>query len=666
MLQVKSPKKLLVKTIIAQSIMSMVGFPLFSNLALAQTTTCTSSSVSCVDLYQGTISAIQAYGYQPTSTISNGPLAISSSTTAPYGLNGGVLSGSAMNITVPSDQGTPVNTVLTSTYIYNCPGNTSNYSGTVEVSTTISNSTTITSDSTVTNSNSTFNNGSATVGISVSEGNTATDGASGTESGSYTYSWGETYETTTSTSSGTSVDDGTASTLSYTANFDVAPGYGQYAQITADVTSYTSDDWSSNITLTSPSTNPIVSQLYYQGYINTSNTPTYVSEINGNGTPANIWYAPGQWYAGTTLASPNGAYNTYVGYTAYLQVQDWSGSGLNGQGVIWSEGGWYGTSGQPMVLELQSSCTGDCAGALWAVNDTFTTVEWDSNTSPSFIAMQDDGNFVGYTGTPSSASAVWSTGTGYGASASPLPSYMTYITNPTTLLGSSAQAFTATGTYSATTYDSSAAMGLTTATALTQDELDSYCGGSSTSTSTGTASIYLPDNQRYLDGSGQLAKNPNIKHAALSNGQKGKFLLASDRSDQQRRDDQYGQDPRNRNQNPRNGGQDDVNAPQSRQGAPVGRGDKSNSKKSIKPLGKLVKLNGDFELKKDQYYVADLPGLKVTRVLIRSQNHTNYNGFEGLEAPKGSGWGRDGSKKIKLKLGNHKKFSVKPRNKMGS
>jgi hypothetical protein len=661
MLRIKSTKKVFIKTIIAQSIMSMVGLPLFSNLAMAQTTTCTSSSVSCVDLYQGTISAIQAYGYQPATTISNAPLAISSSTTAPYGLNGGVLSGSAMNITVPSDQGTPVNTVLTSTYLYNCPGNTTNFTGTIEISSTISNSTTITSDSTVTNSNSTFNNGSATVGISVSEGNTATDGASGTESGSYTYSWGQTYETQTSTSSGTSVDDGTASTVSYTANYDLAPGYGQYGQITADVTSYTSDDWSSNITLTSPSTNPIVSQLYYQGYINVFNTPTYVSSINGSGVAANIWYAPGAWNAGTTLASPSGAYNTYVGYTGYLQVQDWDGTGLNGQGVIWNEGGWYGTSGQPMILELQSSCTGDCAGALWAVNDTYTTVEWDSNTSPSFIAMQDDGNFVGYTGTPSSATAIWSSGTNYGTSASPLPSYSTFITNPTTLLGSSAQAFVATGTYSATTYDSVAQMGLTTPAALTQDEIDTYCGGSSSSTSQGTSSINSPNKHRYLDGSDFAVKNPNIIHAALSDGQKGKFLLASDRSDQRRDLDQYGQDPRNRNQNLRNDGQGDSTMPRNGQSGSADRNDKLNSKKPIKPLGKLVKLNGDFELKKDQYYVADLPGLKVNKVVIRSQNHTNYNGFVGLETPKGSGWGRDGAQQIKLKLGNHRKFSVKPR-----
>jgi hypothetical protein len=275
--------------------------------------------------------------------------------------------------------------------------------------------------------------------------------------------------------------------------------------------------------------------------------------------------------------------------------------------------------------------------------------------------MQDDGNFVGYTGTTSSATTVWSSGTGYGASASPLPSYETYITNPATLLGSSAQAFTAQGTYSATTYDSDAAMGLTTLTALTQDNLDTYCGGSSSSTNQGTVPDTSFNNQRYLDGSDFAVKNPNIIHAALSDGQKGKFLLASDRLDQRRDLDQYGQDPRNRNQNLRNDGQGDSTTPRNGQSGSADRNDKLNSKKPIKPLGRLVKLNGDFELRKDQYYVADLPGLKVNKVVIRSQNHTNYNGFDGLETPKGAGWGQDGAKRIKLKLSNHRKFSVKPR-----
>lgn len=198
-------QKRLSNALLWQLIISVWGFPLSATIANAQTTTCSgASSNSCVDLYQGTLAAMQAVGYQPSGASSaSGATTSGVPIPAPWTITsfqGGVISSSPMVFTVPADTGVPGNTTLASTFVYACPGGKSN-NGTVSISASVSDTTEITSGQTVTNTSSTFNNDSMTVSIGYTPPK-ETGGPTGNVSN--TYAWGTTTTESTATSSSTS------------------------------------------------------------------------------------------------------------------------------------------------------------------------------------------------------------------------------------------------------------------------------------------------------------------------------------------------------------------------------------------------------------------------------------------------------------------------------
>ena len=648
------------KTMIAQAVISLIGFPFASNITYAQqSTTPQSTTPNCsgyatgtsTDLYCATLGAIQAYGYQPASSTTgqsiNGYWTLGS-------FQGGNMVSSPMVITAPAGQGTPVATILASTFIYNCPGNTKAATGSVTVSQTVSNSTDISSTTSVTNSSSSYNGGSATIAIGYTSP-VETGGGNGSASASY--DWGSTSETDTTTGGGTDNASGTSSTYTYESNYSVLPGYGQYVSIVDNVTQYAGANWTSTMSLTGNLTGTIFGQVFKSTQAPQSTT----TSINGSGVPANIWYPTTTWTstAGDVLASPAGTYAFIPNWTADLVGFNWAG--VNSANSTYYQGGWYGTTNQGMNLLLDGgACTGGCAGNFWATNTAGNTVAWDSNTSPAYLAMQDDGNLVGYN---SSNTVIWASNTANGITTPP-QSY--YPATPSQLLANST-AFTATGTYSATTYEAQAAMGPGTATLLTSDQITQYCANpDSSGQAPVTSQINLEDesiamlekSSVYTDGVDLFSAGSVLMNALYDPSAQGKFILVSDPVNPK--------DARilERKDSVRDGQSDPLNRGTDSRSNQNNRG---NNKTLITPnsnkkgLGKVVHINGPIELRKDQYYAANLPGLKVTKVVITSDNLTNYVGFSSEKPPKGLEIDHGKVKKIHLRVGKRKHFFVQPK-----
>jgi len=299
----------------------------------------------------------------------------------------------------------------------------------------------------------------------------------------------------------------------------------------------------------------------------------------------------------------------------------------------------------------------ECSGSFWAANTAGNTVVWDSNTSPAYLAMQDDGNLVGYN---SSNQAVWTSNTDYGITTSP-QSY--YSATPSQLLANST-AFTATGTYSATTYEAQASMGPGTAALLTSDQITQYCANPDISGQVPVTSqnnlvdesVAIQEKSSiYNDGVDLFAASSGLMKTLHDESAQGKFILVGDPVNPK--------DARilERKDSIRDGQSDPLNRGTDSRSNQNNRGSNKtlitpNSNK--KGLGKVVHINGPIELRKDQYYAANLPGLKVTKVVITSDNLTNYVGFSSEKPPKGVEMDHGKVKKIHLRVGERKHFFV--------
>ena len=412
--------------------------------AFAQSsTTCTPGSPNCIDLYNSTIKAIQAYGYQPpgAGTVTNQS---SPSYWAINSFTGGTLTSTPVSYQVPAGQGTPVSNTFYNKYFTNCL-DSNPMPVTVEVPISVTNTSTITSSSSTTNTNESSLGGETSVTISYSPpGETGGTGVSGTQS--FTYGTTNTTSTTDDMTNETStgVQTGTDVTI------QISVPYGNSVLVYGNdqMTQYSSIPWTSSVALTGN----IYNTIYGERFQNTIPPDSVNPSINGSGIAANIWYPVKVWYSANSdiLSSPNGTYAFFPNWTADLVGVYFTG--INDAAIDYYQGEWYGTYGQGMNLRLDAGpCTGGCAGTFWATNPAGDIVTWDSNTSPAYIAMQDDGNFVGYN---SSDKAIWSSNTTKGLVKPPTQTF-TGLT-PALLLGPSQLDFPASGTYTATTYGSQA------------------------------------------------------------------------------------------------------------------------------------------------------------------------------------------------------------------
>lgn len=623
-----------------QLIVSIMGLPLSGAIANAQTTTCSgASSSSCVDLYQGTLAAMQAFGYQPSGLSSaSGATTSGNPIVAPWAITsfqGGVISASPMVFNVPTDTGMPSNQNLTSTFVYVCPGSNAT-SGTVSVQATISDTTEISSTQSVTNSSSSFNNGSTTVTVGYAPPNT-TGGASVSASG--TYAWGTTTSEGTTTGSGTSNTAGTASTYTYEIGYNLNPGYGQTITVNDSVTQYSNVNWTSQISVTGTLSNT----LFGQRFVNTVKPFATTSNLNGSGKAANIWYPPTTW-VGTNndvLASPSGTYAFFPDSNAYLYGLQWSAA--NNATVMFKQGSDSSQSGFALYLGTNSPDNnkyGNFWGGTGVGSPSTQAVQWHPTVSPAYLALVDDGDLIAYN---SAGESVWSSGTNKGVVSPPQVAYQATLQQ---LLPPPSSPFVASGSYASTTYGTTGTIGSTTPTALTSDQLNQYCP-----TSTSASQVNPAETMSYDDGEEflQAEYNPNRRS--------GLFMKAQLRDDDQERRrleglrrNESGErrlDPEGRGFQPHNSVD----------------GDQAGALEKRRELGKVVKIRGPLELKPSQYYAADLPGFKVTKVTVRSDSLTNYVGF----APGSSNVAKEDlakSKSIRFKIGKIKKTSVKPKQMM--
>ena len=80
-----------------------------------------------------------------------------------------------------------------------------------------------------------------------------------------------------------------------------------------------------------------------------------------------------------------------------------------------------------------------------------------------------------------------------------------------------------------------------------------------------------------------------------------------------------------------------------------------------KKLGKLKHIKGPIALRPDQFYAAKLPGFKVVKVVVKSDNLTNYSGFAPGNSQLTNNTFSGEKREVKLNVGNHMKTSVQPR-----
>ena len=636
-----------VRFLLSNIALAIAALPIASNIAVAQQT-CDTNSCN-VDLYQSTLDAIQAYGYQPIAN-SVGPISIFKA----QSISGGVITSSPMTITTPSGQGMPTEQVLASHTVYACPGG-GGQTGVYSMTAQASNTTTITSNQSVTNTSSEFNNNSASVTIGYTPPS-ATGGVSG--SANYSYEWGHSNENSSTTGSGTSDTTSTGVTFSDTVNYNVPEGYKQSFQMTNSVVSYSGADWVSNIYLGGPITNVIYKQVF-----RSSQAPTYTTTTS-SGSAANVWTPPmiwrsnadpynDGWLATDGMASPNGAYFYFPNGNAYFTGLYWTGT--NQANWHFSEGGWNGTgnTNAGMILRLDTGpCAGDCAGTFWATDTTGKIVTWDSNTSPATLSLDDNGYLNAY---DSNGKQLWSSGT---QPASNMAPYTLYKPLPSTLLGnSSGQAFTASGTYSSTTYNTVATVVQSAFIPLTTDDINKYCSTPVTS------NHVAPQRDANEDGYYMKASyNPNA--------QAGAFVLAQNHGNddearrhiEKLREAQHRSDPMPKLR--QNIQQNQTNGPLDRQRQRDVKADDllhvpRNAEKRT-GVKKLEKIKGPLVLRRDQFYATNLPGFKVIKVTVNSSNLNNYVAFgPGPSTPIED---VQSKRTIKLKLGKPiRNYSVKPR-----
>lgn len=593
------------KFLLTQLMISLIGAPLTSTISQAQTS-CSGSSANCYDLYQGTLNAMQVAAqngaqlseFASMTNTANGALFY------PTAFTGGALVSGTMTYDLSNTPPNSSNTALTSWTAIACPSS-GGAVGSYELEYTVSNELELTSDTSVENSSSTAMNGSAEVGIEYKSPST-TGGAD--PSASFSFEYGVEYESTSSTGFGTSNSSGTESTLSQVVEYDIPEGYAQTFTLTSTVSTYSSIPWSAPVALTGT----LGSVTYSQQWKNVSNLPAATQQVNYKGTMvnANVWLPPVVWQSNATggtqlLASPSGAYAFFPTPNAAL-LGDYLKSPGSMEQTYW-EGEWYGTSGQGMALRLDSSCTGGCAGSFWATNSAGTTVAWDSNSSPQYLAMQDDGNLVGYS---SSWDVVWTSNTSKGVNPAPQVN-ATPVPSVSTVLPPNGQAFVATGTYASTTYTSNAWVQYGPQVALTQEQLN-QCNATTASNKVIIQPNTLAANlEKYAD---YIVSNESLQSS-------GVLLAQNNRNNEDPRFRYEERRPEIRQDVERRSDSDSILRQQNQ--ATQNRLPNDAGKPGNRRTSKLEKLKSPLVLSPDQYFVASIPGFKVVKLSNRSNNLTN-------------------------------------------
>ena len=637
--------------LLVQLAVSLAGMPLTSPVSMAASTptnsnpkasNCTGTN-PCYDIYQGTLAAMQAAApnAQPAGLEANWVGLF-----YPTAFTGGLMVSGPMNYNLANTPNNQSNTSLVSWTAIACP-TSGGATGSYDLQYTVSNELELTSDTSVENSSSTSLGGTAEIGIAY-KSPSVTGGVD--PSASLSFDYGVEYGSSMSTGYGTANTSGTQSTLSQTFEYDVPEGYSQTFTLVAQTSTYAGIPWSAPIYLGGT----LGTVTYTQMAKSTGPQPTATQQVNYNGTTvnANIWIPPQIWSASSgtdwgMLASPSGTY-MYTP-TSYAALGGYYLESIGNAPTIYWEGEWNGTSGQGMQLHLDSSCdtSSGCAGSFWGTNYAGNTVAWDSNTSPQYLAMQDDGNLVGYS---SNWAVIWSSKAGKGVLNPPQANAPTTPT-PSQVLPPNAFAFTSSGTYNSTTYTNAGQVTYGNQIPLTQDQIN-QCNSSS---STSTSSLNAPK-------STTLASTPEAEAGyVLIKTSTGAAPIILAQNDDRRRDDRRINDGQRREvirQDVEQQQQWRMN-PNAIGEMPADHAADVRKAKDDKKVTKLKKLKSPMVLRKDQYYATSLPGFKVIKLTVRSDNLNNKQ----LTVPGPAEVDPSPLKtqEVKWNLGLNKKFSVKGR-----
>lgn len=649
--------------LLVQLAVSVVSLPVATPIAMGQSSSSTPSSWAtlptnsnanasnctgsnpCYDIYQGTLAAMQAAAPQAQSAAA-GLEGNWVGLFYPTAFTGGLMSSGPMTYNLANTPPNTAQTTLTSWTAIACPSS-GGAVGTYTLEYTVSNELELTSDTSVENSSSTSLGGTAEIGIAY-KSPSVTGGID--PSASFSFDYGVEYDESSSTGYGTSNTSGTESTLSQEIEYNVPEGYAQTFYLVAQTSTYAGVPWSAPINLSGT----LGTVTYTQMAKSTVNMPTSTQQVNYNGTQvnANVWIPPQVWSASSTtdwgmLASPSGTY-MYTP-TNYATLGGYFLEGIGNVPTIYWEGAWNDTSMQGMQLRLDSSCTGDCAGSFWGTNYAGTTTAWDSNKSPQYLAMQDDGNLVGYSST---WEVVWSSNSGKGvipppqsnANPTPTPAQVLPNSNPAGF------AFTSSGTYNSTAYTSNATATYGNRVPLTQDQIN-QCNGVTT-----TSSLNSPK-------STTLASTPEAEAGyVLIKTSTGAAPMILAQNDERRRDNHQINDGQRRNdvrQQVEQVQQTQQGVTPNAVGSPLVKPAADRKAKDDKKLTKLKKLKSPMVLSKDQYFATSLAGFKVKRLTVRSDNLNNK--FLTVEGPSTVEENPMKTREIKWNPGLHKKFSVKGR-----
>ncbi len=601
---------------------------------------CTGSN-PCYDIYQGTLAAMQAAApqAQPSGLPGNWV-----GLYYPTAFTGGLMVSGPMNYNLSNTPPNSAQTTLTSWTAVACP-TSGGAVGSYDLSYTVSNELELTADTSIENSSSTSMSGTAEVAIAYKSPST-TGGID--PSASFSFDYGTEFSSTTSTGFGVTNTAGTSSTLSQEIEYNIPEGYAQTFYLVATTSTYAGIPWTAPIALGGT----LGTVTYTQMAKSTGAMPTSTQQVNYNGTMvnANVWIPPQVWSASGSaaswgmLASPSGTY-VYMP-TSYAALAGYYIESLGNAPTIYWEGELNGTKDQGMQLRLDTSCDSStgCAGLFWGSNYSGSAVAWDSNTSPQYVAMQDDGNLVGYSST---WQVLWSSKSGKGVLPPPFGN-ATPTPTPATVLPPNAFAFTASGTYSSTAYTSDAQLSYGNQVPLTQDQINK-CNNP-----TNTSSINAPNTN-------MLASSPEAEAGyVLVKTSTGSAPMIVAQNDDRRRDDRRPNDGQRREVLRQDVEQQQQRVNPNAVGAtPVDPAADALKAKRSNKVTKLKKLKSPMELRKDQYYATTLPGFKVVKLSVRSENLNNK--FITEAGPTEVESSPIKTREIKWNPGLNKKMSVKGR-----
>jgi hypothetical protein len=430
------------KQILLSRLLIVAVAPCFLLLAAsAHADTCKAGDPNCLDLYTATLNAIKAYQFQPDGA--GNPNQSARAYWEVQKFTGGLLTSTPLVFTTPPGQGTPESATFFTEYFQNCT-DPDGMQTTVEIDTTVTNTSTVTSSQETTSSNSAAFGGSTEVTLSYTPpGETGGIGGSATQS----FTYGTTSTTTTSGSVTDASETGTQ--VNNTVILPLTVPYQTKVLVTGQttLTKYSGVPWVADVKLTGTITPPVP---YIQRWENTI-PPDAVKDF-GNGITANVWYPVKAWYSPTnggyaqSLSSPNGVYVFFPNWTSYLVGIELTGA--NSSTIYYYQHLPKQAENQGMILRHDAGpCTGNCAGTLWATNLAGNAVTWDSNTSPVYLAMRDDGVLAGY---DKDWKQIWSSGPSRSNRQNPIQSFSGLT--PAQLLGPSQIAFQATGDYTGNIY----------------------------------------------------------------------------------------------------------------------------------------------------------------------------------------------------------------------